>query len=124
MKMTEHFSREEFDCKDGTFYPEKWIKPRLLTLCKALEKIRAVIVQPIKIVSGYRTPEYNHKVRGARFSRHMEGDAVDISVKNIKEVYKLMDAMMNDKQIPQGGLGLYSSWIHYDQRGNKARWKG
>lgn len=71
--LSAHFSRVEFDCKDGTHaHPSQ-------ALILALEKLRAIIGKPIPIVSGYRTPEYNARVGGAKQSRHMYNDAADIS---------------------------------------------
>lgn len=142
MKITENFSREEFACKDKakTPYPCKWIDSRLFPLCQALEKIRAKLCKvcngeiKIKINSGYRTPEYNAhpKIKGSKNSLHMKGLAVDFRVVSnefasfitIKQVHSIIEAMIQTKEIPDGGLGLYKSFIHYDQRGKHSRWKG
>jgi hypothetical protein len=52
--LTEHFSRHEFDCHDGSDVPPSLL-PNLRRLCAALEILRANLDCPITIVSGYRT---------------------------------------------------------------------
>src|SRR5690606_38803974 len=37
----------------------------------------------LNITSGYRSPDHNEKVGGAKNSQHMHGDAVDISMKGM-----------------------------------------
>lgn len=49
----------------------------LRALClQALEPWRAV-VGPIRITSGYRSPEVNAAIRGSKTSQHMRGEAAD-----------------------------------------------
>jgi len=31
--------------------------------------------------------------------------------------------MIKNKELRNGGLGSYSHWVHYDIRGEAARWK-
>lgn len=128
-KVTEHFTAEEFDCKDGTLYPTEWIQPKLKPLCEALEKVRALTGQPIKIHSGYRTRSWNNYIyrkKGLKptDSLHIQGVAVDFTLEGmtILGLYNAMEKLIRDKVIPDGGLGLYYSFVHYDQRGNHARW--
>ena len=55
------------------------VKP---TAMQALGRMRAILGDKvaISINSGYRTPEHNHAVGGARGSRHVEGNAFDIKL--------------------------------------------
>ena len=84
------------------------------------------------IVNGHRHPAYNERIGGASLSRHMKGEAVDITVDDVN-----MDGYANkaDKDIildllerkiigNEGGIGLYpgSGNVHYDVRGTRARW--
>lgn len=126
MNITPNFSIEEFKCKDGTPYPDKWVSDRLKPLCEALEIIRKTIETPIHISSGYRSPEHNKKVSLATKSEHVEGRAVDIVTRTLSplKLYNTIEKLISDNKIPQGGLGLYRSWVHYDIRGVKARWRG
>lgn len=126
MEITEHFSREEFDCHDGTPYPKEWIADRLKPLCEALEEMRAIGTGPMHITSGYRTESWNHSVGGAKDSQHVQGRAADIQLFGIPPVvlHAAIERLIEEGKIPDGGLGLYSRWVHYDQRGSHARWKG
>ena len=85
-----------------------------------------------KIKSGFRTPVFNHQVKGASKSRHIKGEAVDMTVGDINRDGKYSD---KDKQIlinileqkiikDQGGIGKYpgTRTVHMDVRGYRARW--
>src|SRR5215510_11311839 len=73
------FHVSEFNCHDGSAYPDEWIDSRLAALCSQLDVIRAAWAGPIRVVSGYRSPAWNAKVGGAGASQHMEGTAADIA---------------------------------------------
>lgn len=126
MKITDHFIRQEFDCRDGTEYPSKWIQERLVPLCNALEIIRHASGGTIHIISGYRTEKHNKRVGGASSSQHLTGRAVDMMSKEMSalKLGALIETLIAEKMIPDGGLGVYRNWIHYDQRGSRARWRG
>lgn len=124
--VTEHFNVEEFDCKDGTSYPHNWIETKLKNLCKQLEVLRESLGnRKITILSGYRSPEHNKKVGGAKQSYHIQGIAADIRVEGIKPrvVAERIASLIKDGKMYPGGLGDYSSWTHYDCRGKNVRWK-
>ena len=78
---------------------------------------------PISVIitSGYRTPEWNKKCDGAKYSYHMRGMAVDIRVNGIsaKEVAKALD-----KIVGSCGIIVYESWVHFDVRDGKKYRKG
>lgn len=98
-------------------------------LLKNLQVIRDACGKSIKIISGYRSPERNESVGGAKKSQHMEANAADIQIKDMtpKQMYDLVEKLIKDKKIKEGGLGVYpreGGWIHYDTRGSKARWEG
>lgn len=121
MRITEHFSREEFDCRDGSCYPEEWIESRLKPLCKALEKIRALTGHPLKVTSGYRTPKYNKAVGGAPNSFHKKGMAADLKSAGMTptQLFRAIVNLMDQGEIPAGGVKKYPTFVHYDQRGKK-----
>jgi uncharacterized protein YcbK (DUF882 family) len=87
-----------------------------------LQQLRDQVKVPIIITSGYRCTEYNKKIKGARNSYHLSGDAADIVITgmNVLEMYKAAS------EIPvfnRGGIGLYDGgFIHLDARTTKARW--
>ena len=124
--VTLHFKSTEFDCKDGTAYPEEWL-PRLVTLCVCLEQIRHELGgQPMTIISGFRTEPYNKKCGGSKNSQHKEGIAADIRVKGVKpqDVADAIEGLIESGRGLEGGIGIYhkQNFVHYDFRGTKARW--
>ncbi|MGQ7844101.1 YcbK family protein [Granulosicoccus sp. 3-233] len=73
--------------------------------------------EPVHVLSGYRTPETNAKLRRrspgvAKFSLHMEGRAADIYIPGVP-IEKLHQAAMD---MQAGGVGLYSNsnFVHVD----------
>lgn len=132
MKITAHFNREEFDqpARHGlphVPYPEEYL-PHLRDLCEQLEVIRAEFDSPITITSGYRTPQYNKKIKGARFSQHLTGRAADIVVRGASadEVHTCVLLLHKAGRIHLGGLGKYENFVHVDVRpsGRLVRWGG
>ena len=124
-KLTKNFSFNEFASKDGATMPPE-VKENIKKLASELEKIRAAFNLPLKINSGYRSPEHNKKIGGASNSYHMKGLAADFTIpgRTPKQISIVLEGLINDGILKQGGLGVYNSWIHYDIRGTKARWNG
>ena len=122
-KITTNFSLDEFKCKDGSEIPND-VLPNIIELAKNLQVLRNAVNQNIIITSGYRSPEHNAKVKGAKDSQHVKGTAADIKVKGMtpKEVALVIEGLIEQKKMKQGGIGIYASWIHYDIRNVKARW--
>lgn len=124
MKLTKNFNLAEFHCKDGTPVPEKYYD-NVKELAKNLQVLRDEIGEPLHVSgSGYRTPSHNKKVGGAPQSQHLTASAADISAKNYtpKQLAKLIETLIKEGRMKQGGLGVYPGFIHYDIRGEKARW--
>jgi zinc D-Ala-D-Ala carboxypeptidase len=130
MQVTDHFHVAEFASRDGRLYPADWVRDRLRPLCQTLEVIRSAIGGlPIVIVSGYRSPEHNARVKGARNSQHMAGRAADIRVADLSAdmLWSKIRVLYSAGQLPHlGGLGRYKSWVHVDVRGGErlAMWSG
>ena len=83
------------------------------------------VSKPIKINSGYRCPDYNDNVvKGAKNSQHKLGKASDIVIEDMtpQETFELIDLLINEGELLQGGLSAYSNFTHYDIRKTKARW--
>lgn len=114
-ELSEHFRVREFKCtgtddiiinKDLVYY---------------LEVIRHHFGKPIYITSAYRTPECNVAVNGSKNSQHLYGNAVDFYIKDIDTttLYQYCCNLIGS----DGGVGKYSTHVHIDLRGKKARWK-
>ena len=123
MQVTKNFNLNEFNSKCGRPMPEN-IKKNMIELINNLQVIRDEVKVPISITSGYRSPEHNAKVKGAKNSQHVQGIAVDFKVQGLdpKEVALIVERLIKEKKIKQGGIGIYPTWVHYDIRGVKARW--
>ena len=125
MKLTNNFSLHEFRCKDGTDVPDELID-HVRELAENLQVLRDHIQKPIIVISGYRSPKYNRKIGGARRSQHMSAKAADIIVKDMTpdEVKAEIVQLIKDGKMKKGGVGLYTTFTHYDVRGRNARWYG
>lgn len=123
MKLTENFNLDEFRCNSGAGFPQD-VMANILKLADALQVIRNEVKVPITITSGYRSPEHNVKIGGAPKSTHTLGQGVDFKVQGMAPtaVAAIIERLISQGKIPQGGLKAYASWVHYDIRGTRARW--
>lgn len=124
MKLTSNFSKSEFDCKSGADMPKEVLN-NVQKLANQLQIIRNRVSVPIKINSGYRSPDYNDNVvKGSKNSQHKLGKAADIVIKGYTpdETADLIEELIASGDILQGGLGRYNTFTHYDIRKGKARW--
>jgi len=121
--MTKNFSKEEFNCNDGSEMPIN-IYHNMVKVANQLQVLRNYIKKPIKINSAWRSQEYNASIGGVKDSQHIMGRAADIVVKGMNpvEVSKIIEDLISKGEMLQGGIGIYSSFIHYDIRGTKTRW--
>lgn len=129
----EHFNWEEllFKGASNSRYksntdPDPNLYPNVVPLVNLLEKVRKEIDAPVKLISIYRSPEYNRDVGGATASRHMQFDAADFrvlgsGVGNSNKWYKIAEKLRNDGEF-KGGIGVYATFVHVDTRGTNAFW--
>lgn len=124
MKLTAHFDSGEFSCRDGSIVPER-LMPNLQRLADQLEILRGYIAKPIVIISGYRTPKHNAKVKGAKSSQHLLAAAADIRISGMSPpmVKTAIDTLIKMGRMRDGGVGVYATWLHYDT-GPVRRWNG
>ena len=115
--LSVNFSRSEFSCNCGCGFATVDVE-----LLQLLEVIRQRFKKPIRISSASRCTNYNKHVGGVKTSKHLQGIAVDIQIKDVKpyDIYKFVDGHNPNN----GGIGLYSTFTHIDVRKTKARWKG
>jgi uncharacterized protein YcbK (DUF882 family) len=121
--MTKNFFLYEFACKDGTPVPDELI-PNVQVLAENLQVLRDHLGEPLRINSAYRYPEYNKKVGGKKNSYHLKAMAADITTKNKspKQLAAIIEKLISEGKMMQGGIGIYPGFTHYDVRGRKARW--
>lgn len=122
--MTKNFKISEFNCKCGCDMPND-VYLNIVKLANQLQRIRDEVRVPIKLTNAYRCEEHNSTIKGSsRRSQHILGKAADIKVKGMtpKEVFDVVESLINEGEVLQGGLSDYSTFTHYDFRGKKARW--
>ena len=107
MKLSKNFNSEEFDSQDirGTGMMMD------VAFIALLQKARDIAGIPFVINSGIRTTAWNKKIGGVPNSAHTRGLASDIAVKNDRERYIILNALIlaGFKRI-----GIYKTFIHCD----------
>ena len=134
-KLSEHFTLGEFTKSNS--HPEVYNVPsheaiqNMKRVCGWLEVLRkrynekyGVGEEPIRINSGYRSPQLNKAIHGVAGSNHMTGCAVDIRVSGMEQLIRyaaiLLDYADESKQdfdellIEKNRYGAI--WLHFAVR--------
>lgn len=116
-KVGQNFKVREFACKDGS--QVVFIDSYLVSI---LDILRNKVKKPVIINSGYRTPNWNKKCDGAKYSYHMRGMAADIRINGMsaKEIANKLNEIVPD----ECGIIVYNGWVHFDVRTGKKYRKG
>jgi len=135
MQLTENFSLHEMTKSDAALRhgidntPDDEALENLRILCEnVLQPIRNEL-GPVKVNSGYRGPEVNRAVGGAKNSDHMKGMAADIEIPSMPNA-ELAEWISENLDFTQVILEFYtpgipdSGWVHVsydpsDLRGQK-----
>ena len=105
-QLSEHFYTKEFACR---CCGEVYVDPELIA---KLEQARAIYGKPMRVNSGYRCKAHNEAVGGAGGSYHCKGQAVDISVSDGRDRYRMLRAFLD---AGFNRIGLYAKgWMHVD----------
>jgi len=112
---SEYFTREEFACKCGCGYATVDVD-----LLVVLEDVRTYFDSPVTINSACRCVSHNHSVGGSTKSKHLQGLASDIVVRDVNPE-RVYDYLYN-KYPNSKGLGSYDTFTHIDVRSYKSRW--
>jgi len=141
-KLSPHFTLGEMTKSNS--HPEVYNIPsheaigNLKRLCTWLEVLRkryndryGVGEEPIRINSGYRSPQLNKKIGGVATSNHLTGCAVDIKVAGMEQLLRyaviLLDYADESKQefdellIEKNRYGAI--WLHFAVRPSNNRRK-
>lgn len=109
MRVSPHFLQREFACRHCG---QARVSPHLV---EHLERLRAIVGEPLVVVSGYRCPTHNKAVGGAPRSYHLLGEAVDLAY-GYARVSQAAHAGFT-------GIGRREGWAtHVDVREHPARW--
>ena len=117
MKLTENFTLEELTFSQTATRkgidnePSDTVKANLQVLAQGLERIRAILLCPIHISSGYRSPALNRAIGGSAKSAHMDGYAADITAPKFGTPNEIVRALKRhgikcDQCIMEG------TWVH------------
>lgn len=98
-----------------------WVSKSMMT---ALDRVRDDIRRPLHILSGYRDPAWNRRVGGARLSRHIHGDAIDIDLSgfSLHARYVLAWYLIDKGFTSFGSYGDRPGMLHADRRPRAAIW--
>ena len=134
-KLSEHFTLGEFTKSNS--HPEIYNIPsheaiaNMKRVCEWLEVLRLRAGTPIRINSGYRSPQLNKAIHGVAGSNHMTGCASDIRVENMEQLIRyaaiLLDYAKESKQefdellIERNSHGAI--WLHFAVRPSGNRHK-
>ena len=134
-KLSPHFTLGEMTRSES--HPEVYNIPsheaiaNLKHLCQWLEVLRERSGGPVRINSGYRSPQLNKKIGGVPTSNHLTGCAVDIRVKDMEQLIRyaaiLLEYADESKQdfdellIEKNRYGAI--WLHFAVRPSDNRRK-
>lgn len=120
-KLSANFKRKEFWCKgEDCCNHSLHVHPQLID---SLETLRALVLVPLIINSGYRCKKHNDEIGGEINSYHMSGLAADVRCPKHLTVLQFAEFASLVPLFYAGGIGLYDTFIHVDIRGDgKARW--
>lgn len=128
MRLSEHFTLSEFTKSQTanrsglTNEPSNESRANLAALCHGvLEPIRRYFKRPVRISSGYRSPQLNKAIGGSSHSQHCKGEAADIEVPGISNK-GVATWIANNLSFDQLILEFYvegepsSGWVHVSYR--------
>ena len=81
MNLSPHFTLEELTRTSSGLpnVPGLEARDHLVTLCtRVLEPVREILGVPLRVNSGYRSPQVNAAAHGSPSSQHMLGEAADV----------------------------------------------
>lgn len=80
---------------------------------EVLDPARAILGHPITVSSGFRNPEVNRAVGGSSTSRHLKGEAADLTCYDNSALFDILKELDNyDQLIWEYGTDESPAWIH------------
>lgn len=124
MNLSPHFSLQEFVTSDYAIRHGLKMEPdavhitNMKRLCDTvLEPLRLFFGKPLKITSGFRSPELNQAIGGSSASQHCQGEAADITMAGVpnmtlaKHIYAALPFDQLILEYPERG-----GWVHVSLR--------
>lgn len=132
-----HFQPDEFLFLGGSHHsagtcgglnevPPEGLWDNINKTAEVLDQLRSRLGVPIRLTSIYRNKAYNNCLSGAASnSFHMQFKAADFKAGGgTPTQWRDELRRMRDDGVFQGGIGLYSTFVHVDTRGTNADWTG
>lgn len=99
--------------------PPRHFLPRILPAVLLADEIRDELRAPIRVSSGYRTPDYNRHVGGAPVSEHMAFRALDLQPHDpglMEKMREIATTVVTGARARGWNVGLihYDTFIHID----------
>lgn len=116
-KVAKNFYLDEFACKCGR--PECDAVPPTPELIRLTQAIRDELGTPFSPTSACRCPLWNAKVGGAKKSKHVTGEAVDIPAYGGDMRFLIIEAAIKHGA---KGIGIGKTFVHVDTRKNPIAW--
>jgi uncharacterized protein YcbK (DUF882 family) len=102
----------------GKGFPTESMWPHILGALRLADKIREAWGAPVRVVSGYRSPEYNAKIGGSKKSMHMEFRALDLrpAAGDMSKFIGLCANLVHEERKAgvNVGFGTYDTFVHID----------
>jgi len=125
MKLSKNFSLSEFTRSETAKRkginnePSREHFDNLLYLVETIcQPVRDHFGKPVRVTSGYRSPDLNKAIGGSRTSQHCKGEAVDMEIAGVSNK-ELADWIVNNCKFDQVILEFYnpaegenSGWVH------------
>ena len=128
MQLSKHLSRAEFERSDAATNYGISNSMNSGQLAKAIklaencfEPIRERWGKPIRVNSGYRSPAVNKRIGGALTSQHSLGEAIDLDLHDRDLFEWIIDNVVFDQLIFEGGTEDSAAWFHISYREGRNR---
>lgn len=134
----QHFTPEEFlflggshanagsSCHGKNALPARSLWPNIRGLAVALDEIRRRLGAPVRLTSVYRNQAYNDCLPGsATRSQHLNFKAADFQcATGTPDLWSETAKGVRADGFFTGGIGVYSTFVHVDTRGENVAWSG
>lgn len=118
MKLTENFTLEELTFSQTAARkgidnePSEAVKRNLETLAKGLERVRAILLAPLHISSGYRSYTLNKAVGGSAKSAHLDGYAADFTAPSFGSPEAIVRTLKRHGGLEFDQIIMEGTWVH------------